>query len=216
MVDPPDAEGLVVGRTAARGKHVLGRNGGAHQVHLLQPAVEDGIDAVARLQATRHGKPVAHHGFERTATFGPAAAAQRERILALTLRVGPCQVQADEAAGHRCVGVGQGDLCVHHHVELDLGHSRDGRQARAQVHRRTLDAGEHVGQAVVAIETVARALQRLVHREHAHETGHADGHHHRDGDHLRAQALEVAPEFGVQGLHGGVTTSGWPRPPCAR
>ncbi|MDT4830758.1 hypothetical protein FQZ97_642340 [compost metagenome] len=206
-VDPPDAERLVVGRAALRGEHVFGRGHRAHQVHPLAFAVEDGVHGVAGVQAARHGETVAHQRFQRTVALGPAPALERERVQALAAGVGAHEVEPDEAPGDRRQHAGQVDLRVEHHVELDLGHAVERGEALAQMHRRALDAGEHIGQPVVAVEGVARPLQRLVHREHAHEAGHTDRHHHGNGGHLGAQALQVAPELDVDGLHAGVTSS---------
>ena len=179
---------------------------------LLQPTVQDGVDTLTRLQVPGDSETVADHRFHRVAPLWPAATAQCQGVQALPLPMHPCQVKADEAARDRGLCIGQGDLRVHHHTELDFGHPFDGGQLVAQDHWRTFDMTEHIGQAVVAVKTVAGSLERFVHRKHAHKTGYSNGHHHGDGEHLRPQALQVAPEFGVQGFHGQITSSGWPQP----
>ena len=124
------------------------------------------------------------------------------------------QVEPDEAPGHRYHHAGQVDLRVKDHVELDFGDAVERGQTLAQLHRRALDVGKHVGQPVVTVKRVARALERFVHREHANEPGHTNRHHQRNGERLRAQPGQVAPELDVQGVHG-FTSSGWTPPPCA-
>ena len=188
-------------------------------MHALALAVQDRVHRVAGVQPARGGEAVAHQGFERAVALGPAPALERECVQALAAGVGAREVQADEAPGDRRQHAGQVDLGVEHHVKLHLGHAVDGGEPLAQEHGGPLDAGEHVGQSVVAVEGVARTLQRLVHREHADEAGHADGHHHGDGGHLSAQPRQIAPELDVQGFHAGftraVTSSGWTPAACS-
>ena len=75
----------------------------------------------------------------------------------------PRQLQADKAACDGGLCIGQGQLCVVHHVQLDIGHTGQGPQARLQLQGRALDADEHIGHAVVTVEVVTRIFQRLVH-----------------------------------------------------
>jgi hypothetical protein len=201
-VDPPDAKKLIVGRTALGSKHVFGRDRCAHDVHRLQPAVEDGAHRVARLERSGHGKSVAHQGFELAVALGPAPAFEREPVQALAPGMRPGQVQTDETTRHRRHHARQVDLRVHRVAQLHLAHAVDRRQPRAQMFGRALHTAKHVSQPVVLVERIARAQERGVHREHADKARHTDRHHHRDGGNLGAQPREVAPEFGVDGLHG--------------
>ena len=74
-------------------------------------------------------------------------------------------VPVDLGADRRGVDMGPSAIrYAHLQSKLeDLGHTVERGQPLAQLHRRALDVGKHVGQPVVLVERIARALERFMH-----------------------------------------------------
>jgi len=75
---------------------------------------------------------------------------------------------------------------------LRMRHPGDLRDARQQRLRCALAASPDIGHGVIAIEALARALQRGISGMRHHQIGDAGGDHQRNGDGLSAQMPQIA------------------------
>jgi hypothetical protein len=196
---PQHAVALEVREHGPRGDlvHVFRRYRHADDGERLAFAIDDGGELVAGLEAVRVGEGVGQHHLIRTVGLHHAPALEMQRIEQGLAAVRHRQQQARDGVGEALhLQLHPGD-----HPGLQPLHPGNLAQALRHRFRRALQIGKHFGEAVFAVEAVARGRQRIVGGERHHQRRHPTHDHCRDGQYLAAHVPEIAQEFAVEGAH---------------
>ncbi len=196
---PHHAVALVIGKDAARAELVdeLRRLRGAHHGEPLAPALDDGVQGVARHEAVGRGEGVAQHYFVVAPGLDEPALLEIERVQVLVTVLG----DRDDAPGDRLVEALDVEVDRRDHARGDALDAGDAGDARAQALRRTLEAREHVGEAVVAVVGSAGGVQ-AIERGDEHDVGrHAAKDHQGDRRRLTPHLPDLAQQLAVERTH---------------
>ncbi len=174
----------------------LRRDRHAHHAQPFPAAVDDRADLVTGFEPVRLRETLAHEHFVALRR-DPAAGAQVERVQhRAALRRDRDQPPVRGLLQPRHV-----QQRVDLDARLDRGDARNARDAVGQRLRRPLDRREHVREAGLLVEAVARAFERVhraAHRDHAH---HAAPDQRRDRQHLAPVAPQVPQQLPVDRSH---------------
>ena len=84
---------------------------------------------------------------------------------------------------------------------IDCSDTGDFRDLLDQLFRRAFDLRKNIGELVSLVIGVAGSFQGSNRADHGHKRGCSAGHHERDRERLRPEALEIAKELEIEGSH---------------
>ncbi len=216
VVDPEDTEATLVGHAPQAGEDVFGRERHPRHQQRAPLAVDQrrqprtGLQLVGRRERFRHPGRNRSIGERRAGRGRGSGATQHDEVHARR----PTRIDADQLPDDRFAAALDLDPHGHFDAGLHVGHAGQRAQCVGDRQRSALEAREHIGEARLGVEAVARQGQRVDGRQRGDESGHAAGHHQRDGQHLAPHRAQVAHQLAIQGLH--VTSSVATATACAR